>query len=774
MGSSKLLKLFTLPVAFSVIATAAPSVLAVSDNIDPNGVPVTTAEAGHNYEVEEGGTVQYFEFTPEHDGFYIFYTLSYVGDPVLTLYDPSGAMIDRCDDYSIDDEERDATMVVALHEGFRFIVAVSSYHDGPLEDYQFGISEFWLEGMISCDADDDVYNSGCVNPYGCMYEADASQPLEYEACGYVEPGSEARCEAVCHCEDFPEDVSYTWWTWSTAQPVPVQLDDHSNTTQTFPNDINHDNVEIFYQLIAEYDEPCTGNTLTLNLKFVVRNDNHLALVDRTPENYLVTPGRAADITMNVTCEDPFLLSCGSNNPYYAGGVIGSLETQREPNDQPRHIFYADDGYLNMDFKDIYIFSFIVEDISPINHDQAVHVTAPSAGQVEQRIYKFIPETTGTYTISSFDLTCGDPYVAVFDSNRNCVACDDNVNGDPWEISEEQYMQMSNNNTLDRNFNLQCGLTAGETYYIAIPFNSLSYDRNDDFYFKILLTAIPVRPSTPGSTDEPGQTPSSEEPQGTTPAAPSGTTPAPVSETGVAGFVERLYTVALGRNSDPAGKQDWIEAITLRGETGADCARGFLYSPEFLGKDISNEEFVRVLYRTFFDREPDQAGFNAWVAVLDNGTTKQEVIEGFINSTEWANLCLSFGIRGGGTGSPNITVEPNQQTIDFATRLYTTCLNRQADPDGLMAWARQLANQRDTGTGAARGFFFSEEFLGQNTSNGDYISRLYRTFMGREPDGAGFVAWMNQLESGVSREEVFRGFAESTEFARICASYGIIR
>ncbi|MBO4637853.1 MAG: DUF4214 domain-containing protein [Clostridiales bacterium] len=248
---------------------------------------------------------------------------------------------------------------------------------------------------------------------------------------------------------------------------------------------------------------------------------------------------------------------------------------------------------------------------------------------------------------------------------------------------------------------------------------------------------------------------------------------PNTEPTASGFVERLYTVALGRSSDPAGAADWVAAITERGETGADAARGFLYSDEFLNKDVTTEEFVRILYVTFFDREPDTDGFNAWVNALNNGSSKRDVIEGFINSTEWANLCLRYGIASGGTGVPNIEVEPNQQTIDFCTRLYTTCLNRNADEAGLMAWARQLANRRDSGSGAARGFFFSDEFVNQNVSNGEFVNRLYRTFMGREADEAGYTAWVAQLEQGESRETVFMGFAESPEFTRICASYGII-
>ena len=281
------------------------------------------------------------------------------------------------------------------------------------------------------------------------------------------------------------------------------------------------------------------------------------------------------------------------------------------------------------------------------------------------------------------------------------------------------------------------------------------------------TPQPTEPTTPVPTE-----PSEDKPGQTTPGAD---TPTPTPEgSGVAGFVDRLYTVALGRASDPVGAADWVNAIRERGQTGADVARGFLYSPEFINKASSNEEFVETLYQTFFGRSADPAGLAAWVAVLEGGESRENVIEGFINSTEWSNLCLTYGIQSGGTGTPSIEVEPNQDTIDFCTRLYTTCLNRNADQNGLMAWARQLANQRDTGAGAARGFFFSSEFTNQNVSNGEYVTRLYRTFMGREPDEAGYNAWVAQLDAGVSREEVFDGFAASQEFTRICANYGIIR
>ena len=45
-------------------------------------------------------------------------------------------------------------------------------------------------------------------------------------------------------------------------------------------------------------------------------------------------------------------------------------------------------------------------------------------------------------------------------------------------------------------------------------------------------------------------------------------------------------------------------------------------------------------------------------------------------------------------------------------------------------------------------------------------------MDREADGGGLAAWEKVLREGKSREHVFNGFADSSEFRKICQSYGI--
>lgn len=244
-----------------------------------------------------------------------------------------------------------------------------------------------------------------------------------------------------------------------------------------------------------------------------------------------------------------------------------------------------------------------------------------------------------------------------------------------------------------------------------------------------------------------------------------------SEEGVAGFVERLYVYVLERDSDPLGKLSWITAAE-NGATGADLATGFLFSEEFLNKPYRYDDFVKILYRVFFDRSADALGLNGWVEALEAGMSKTEVVAGFINSTEWANMCLSYGIKPGGVGDATIEIDPSDEIGQFVNRLYENCLGRQPDEEGFSRWKSDLANMRITGAQAALGFVFSPEFINSGFSNEEYITILYNTFLDREPSSLELSGWVTSLNSGETREKVLDGFIYSIEFGRICNQYGI--
>lgn len=109
------------------------------------------------------------------------------------------------------------------------------------------------------------------------------------------------------------------------------------------------------------------------------------------------------------------------------------------------------------------------------------------------------------------------------------------------------------------------------------------------------------------------------------------------------FVSRMYRCCLGRNADKTGLAAWVSALLDKRATGSKIATGFFFSDEMKKKNLSNRDFVANAYVALLDREPDEGGLTAWTRVLDNGVDRRKVVEGFIDSPEFTNLCQDYGI-----------------------------------------------------------------------------------------------------------------------------------
>ncbi|MBO7453753.1 MAG: DUF4214 domain-containing protein [Clostridiales bacterium] len=239
------------------------------------------------------------------------------------------------------------------------------------------------------------------------------------------------------------------------------------------------------------------------------------------------------------------------------------------------------------------------------------------------------------------------------------------------------------------------------------------------------------------------------------------------------FVERLYNIALGRNSEADGKNYWCEHVGNGDLTGADCAKFFLTSQEFKDRGLNDADFVRILYWTFFNRDAanDPDGYKFWLDSLDT-SGRDTVVDCFVNSTEWCNVCASYGVKSGATRA-KATIASNN-AIGFATRLYTKCLGRDPEQDGLNFWSLGLTNLELTGSQAAHQFFTCKEFNDHNFDNKELLTRMYRTFMGREPDDAGLTYWIDKMNNGMTKEQALDEFVRSQEFTQICKDYAIDR
>lgn len=247
---------------------------------------------------------------------------------------------------------------------------------------------------------------------------------------------------------------------------------------------------------------------------------------------------------------------------------------------------------------------------------------------------------------------------------------------------------------------------------------------------------------------------------------------PVDRTAVTNFVTRLYAVALGREPDEAGLNSWVDIISNREITGAQAAYGFIFSDEFKNKNLNDGAYVDILYRTLFDRTADEGGRSGWLDILDNGLSREYVFKGFVDSAEFNNLCLAYGIDRG-TITLNAARDQNEGITRFVARCYRQVLGRVFETEGLESWCRVIINGSNTPKQVAQSFIFSDEFQLKHLSNEEYVKVLYRTFMGREAEESGLTAWVQVLDSGrEDRRKVLEGFSDSAEFAQIMAGYGL--
>jgi lysophospholipase L1-like esterase len=116
--------------------------------------------------------------------------------------------------------------------------------------------------------------------------------------------------------------------------------------------------------------------------------------------------------------------------------------------------------------------------------------------------------------------------------------------------------------------------------------------------------------------------------------------------GVEGFVTRLYETCLGREPDPAGFESWVNNLVTEKVSGGQAAYGFMFSEELINRNLNNDEFLVIMYKAFFDRPSDPGGYANWMGLLNSGSSREFVFSNFVNSTEFSNICAQYGIQAG--------------------------------------------------------------------------------------------------------------------------------
>ena len=190
------------------------------------------------------------------------------------------------------------------------------------------------------------------------------------------------------------------------------------------------------------------------------------------------------------------------------------------------------------------------------------------------------------------------------------------------------------------------------------------------------------------------------------------------------------------------------------------------------------------------RKADSGGLAYWVGNLEKGVTREAMVNDFTSSNEYKKLCSDAGIELGaklkdtdfgakeGIGTkpcgPCAVCGEETKVVQFAERMYTVCLGRAAEANGLAYWSKGLYEQTITGKSILNSFFLSSELKNKNLSSREYVTRIYKVMLNRSPDSGGLNYWMGRLDSGSSPTAVIDGFIDSQEFTKICTDYGIRR
>jgi len=235
--------------------------------------------------------------------------------------------------------------------------------------------------------------------------------------------------------------------------------------------------------------------------------------------------------------------------------------------------------------------------------------------------------------------------------------------------------------------------------------------------------------------------------------------------GVAAQVTRLYDTVLDRAPDQAGLDLWVDRLEGQIGTLKDVANGFLNSAEFQAKtgSLSNADYVEFLYQNALGRASDPDGKNYWVGTLSSGLDRADLLIGFSESPEHRGLTAELVAKG------FFNTDDAYQAVAL---LYDSFAGRLPDAAGLIVWAEAIKSGAMTLAQVAAGFANSAEFqnLTAGMSHSQLVDFMYQNSLDRGADPAGKQAWVNLLDAGLSDGDLLIGFSQSTEHFFLLGSH----
>ncbi len=123
------------------------------------------------------------------------------------------------------------------------------------------------------------------------------------------------------------------------------------------------------------------------------------------------------------------------------------------------------------------------------------------------------------------------------------------------------------------------------------------------------------------------------------------------------------------------------------------------------------------------------------------------------------LCTTSAL---GKDGDVIRLYEDQKLIGFVTHCYQTLFNRNPDQQGLNMWVDLLRNGQYSPQGVIQQMIVSEEFMGKNLSDSDFVRIMYQVFLYRTPGDQETDYWVKQIRTGTARDVICQNIGGSEE------------
>lgn len=209
-----------------------------------------------------------------------------------------------------------------------------------------------------------------------------------------------------------------------------------------------------------------------------------------------------------------------------------------------------------------------------------------------------------------------------------------------------------------------------------------------------------------------------------------------------------------RDTGDQGLQYYIDQINSGVMTRRQVLRDLLCSMEYYGINNTFSKLINSLYVNLLNRLPEQAGYDYWLSELNSGKNRKDVIDLFLDASEFNVPYIADFILNG--------ISPEMSDTVFVKNLYNKLYLRPA----LTAEANEHLDYLASGgqrIEVLRGLLKQEEYYNLNNTNVKFVTALYANLLNRLPDHDGMIYWTDYYGAGENREEMVDAFLADNEF-----------